>query len=162
MTKNSLRTPSTVIQTYRTFQILLNDFNDATMKFFQIALNNTVIVMEVLSVCVLIRFHSRLELGASLLFSMGSACGISFILLTYIQFGDINIRSVGVLNSWKRWEGYGSGGDRKLMMTYMCSSQVLKIHLGGFGYYKKPNTVRIIGKLIYYTAKFLLMTKKFQ
>jgi len=161
MTKNSFRTPATVIQTYRTFQILLNDFNDATMEFFQIVLNNTVIGTIVLNVCVLVRFHSRLELGSSLLFSICSACGISFILLTYIQFGDINIRSGRVLSSWKRWDGYESSGDRNLMMAYMVSSQALKIHLGGFGYYKKPNTIRIIGKLIYYTAKFLLMTKNF-
>jgi len=131
------------------------------MDFFQIALNNTVIGMVVLSFCVLVRFHSELELVSSLGFYLGTTCGIAFVLLTYIQFGEINISSVEVLNSWKRWDKYVSRRDRELMLAYLRSCQALKIYLGGFGFYKKPNTVRIVGKLVYYIAKFLLMTKNF-
>jgi hypothetical protein len=60
----------------------------------------------------------------------------------------------------KRWERWESAHDRKLMRKYMRASAELKVDLNSFEFYKKQSTIRIIGKLIYYTAKLLVTTKK--
>jgi len=147
---------------YKSLQILINDFHDVTGKFLQILLSNMIMSIIVLGIFVMVRFHGRLEVGSIIVFCGGEAFSLTFILVTYLKFGEINESSKLVLNSWIRFQGFESGKDRTLMIKYIHCFQILRIHCGTFGYYEKHDTLRIIGKVVYYTAKFLLMTKQFK
>jgi hypothetical protein len=53
-----------------------------------------------------------------------------------------------------------NANDRKLMEKYMNSCRPLQIKLGNFGYYQKQQTVQMIGKIVVYTAKILISSKR--
>ena len=127
------------------------------MRLLSIVANNTIITLIVL--CAFVSIRGGLAFGNRIVFVLGLAGGIAFILLTYSTFGEINTGSIAVMNSWKRFQEYPSSNDRKLMFVYIHSCPGLKVHLGKFGYYKKSNSPQMIGKLVYYTVKFLIMTK---
>ena len=161
MTNHLIRSSPVVLHTYRSLQIVFKDFNQVNMRFLQIVLNSSIITITVLCIFVFVRFHDILGLGACMVFLSGIVGGLTFILLTYLKFGAINFTSMSVLCSWRRFQEYPSSGDRELMLSYIHSLAALRLHLGSFGYYKKANSLPMIGKLVYYTAKFLLMTKEF-
>jgi len=63
------------------------------------------------------------------------------------------------LASWRR--GAGVYQRRKEMLKRQIKSlAVCKVDLGNFGYYKKANSMRIIGKIIYFTVKGLMLMPK--
>jgi hypothetical protein len=80
--------------------------------------------------------------------------------LTYIKLGDINEKSKKLITSWKKdTKSSVSALERKIANKFIKSLRLLKIELGSFGYYQKPASLRIVGKLVFYTTKSLMMTK---
>jgi len=155
-----MRLPLAVIKTYRALQIVLNDLNAATANgFLEVVLNYSIMAILILCIFVLLGFKRKLGVGASVVFTSGIVGSLSVSLLSYIKLGEINTRSKGVLDSWARYGGYQNTSEKKLMLTYVRSSQPLKVHFGSFEYYTVSNALPKIGKLIYYITKFILMTK---
>jgi len=77
---------------------------------------------------------------------------------SYFRLGEINAKSAKLIKGWGKdlkWKR----SDRVLMSKYVRSCRPLRVELGSFGCYRKPNSIIIIGKLIVYTARVLLMTK---
>jgi len=154
-----MRAPATVLYLYRSLQIIFNDFNNATMKFL-LVLNNMIVACVVLCTYLLVRFGRSIELATTVVAITALFGCTAFLLFSYINFGKISGSSTGLISSWAKHKDYESRDDRKLMLCHLRGCPTLKVHLASFGYYNKCNTLPRVGKLIYYTAKFLLMTNR--
>jgi len=121
--------------------------------------NDVMIAMSVLSTFIMVRFHKDLS-HFSFLFLTTGATALAYLVLTYSKLGEVNASSTQMLNSQKKTQAQLGFDDRKILRKYVKSSCPLKVHIGSFGYYRKPVTVRVVGKLITYTMKFLLMNKE--
>jgi len=157
-----MRRLAEVVLLYKSCQLLLNNFNIIFQSFLQTFLNNGATIIAVILTFALVKFNSTMSIVELCVLLMGVFGTTVFLILTYTKFGDVNDQSKKILGSWKRWNGWESPYDRNLMLKYMRASTQLKVELNSFGFYKKQNTVRIVGRLIYYTAKLLVMTKKFK
>jgi hypothetical protein len=118
--------------------------------------------VNIISNISLIRFHATFTTEMLILHLGASEACIVFLVFSYITLGEINERSKNVINSLR---GYArrnmSVRDRRLMLKYLDSYRPLQIELGSFGHYYKRNTLSVIGKIILYTAKFLLISLKY-
>jgi hypothetical protein len=124
-------------------------------------INDLCITIAVTSNFALIRFHDHLPLEIVAVDTLLSSLASGFLLVTYIKFGEVNELAKGLLNSWKRSSGNISmPSEKKLMKKYVKSCSLLKLELGSFGHYKRPTSIRIVGKLVIYTVKFTMMMKK--
>jgi hypothetical protein len=112
----------------------------------------------------LILFHNKLKVENISYIATLSALGSAYLVIFYFKMGELNETSKQALGSWKR-----NGGlrlltlpqDKKLLRRYLSSLQHLKFELRGFGYFRKATSLRIIGKLIFYTTKSLMLLQKF-
>jgi len=156
-TKQEMRKPGEVVLIYRSFQVLLHDFNAIARSFLQTFLNNGCPILVVVLAFAGIKFYRALVAAQLCILVVGTIGTSTFLILSYLKLGGINDKSKKVLGTWKRWQG---GQDRKLMLMYIRASAELKVELNSFGFYQKQNTIRIVGKLIYYTGKLLVMAKK--
>ena len=127
-------------------------------KFLLICLNNILTTVTVLSNFLLIRHHDQIPRAGLPMLLIVSTGSTSFLLITYKKFGEINERSKSCTSSWKRNTKYLNLDEKILVSTYVRSFRPFRMELGSFGFYQKPNTIRIVGKLFFYTSKFLLMT----
>jgi hypothetical protein len=88
---------------------------------------------------------------------------IAFLILSNMTFGKINERSKQVICSLR---GHATRNmnvwDKKLMLEYLSSYRPLRVELGPLGHYHKRNTLKVIGKIILYTTKFLLISMKYK
>jgi len=158
-TSENIRLPTTALDLFRCIHLLTLQFNQLTQHtlFF---LNYLIITCTVLSNCVLIRYHGIMGLPVLMLTLSGSGGGAAFVLLSNIKFGDIHENSKKFISSYKRRVGgCPNKQDYQLLKKYAASYRTLKVNLGSIGYYYKPNTLRVLGKIVLYTTKFLLMTK---
>jgi len=155
-TKDTLRTPDEFLHTYHQAQILLVDYNSITQAFFQVFINDVVLISSVLCNFVLIRFHHHLTPMSSLVLLTAAAAGVTFLLLSHLKFGEINEFSSQALGSWQRNLGLGC---QQLLRRRFTACRDLRVQMGIFGYYTKPASIKILGKLVYYTTKFLILTK---
>lgn len=121
-------------------------------------INDLIVVSMILCNFVMVRFHHRLNwLSFSLFFTVAVATLI-YLVLSHIKLGEVNSLSVKMIKSLKRKEAGMSPSERKLMRKYTKSFKPLQVRLGVFGYFRKPNTLVVVGKLVKYTLKFILMT----
>ena len=158
-TKETIREPKNVILIYRNLQLLFWDFNNICRQYLLMFVNNVTVSFVVWCNFVLIKLHDRATievLGTAVVVSATSA---GFLIITYMVLGDINQKSIVLISSWKlgRETKKLSPADKKLMKKYIKSCRFLGVELGSFGCYKKPTSIRIIGKLVTYTVKFLMM-----
>jgi len=111
---------------------------------------------------IVIRLHGSAGLGLPLFLIMlsGSSAGLTFLSFTHIKFGEIYESSKKFIGTWNRNSGEMLENDRRLFKKYLGSYEPSRINLGPFGFYHKSNTFNILGKVILYTSKLLLMTKK--
>jgi len=88
--------------------------------------------------------------------------GMSVLLVAHIEFGEVNKMATKMVNGWRknRKNVFLNPLDRRLAGKYFKSFRPLRIHYGSFGIFDKPSTIRIIGKLVVYTVKFLMLMKK--
>jgi hypothetical protein len=150
-----------MIRIYRRIQILLNSSNDIFREYFFLVLNNILIVIAVLCNYVLIRFHKWLGLAEMLSFGMLTlACKLS-ICIIYFKLGSMNDKSIKLVAAWKaKFSRKKSHGQNIAIGKSLESLSPLKVEMSSFGCYKKKTSVRIIGKLFFYTTKSLIMTRK--
>ena len=107
----------------------------------------------------LIRLHEKITvetLGVSAIVTILSA---GFLIVSYIKLGEINQNSKILVNSWRfgKRNKKLSPAEKMLMKKSIKSCRLLGIELANFGCYNKPTSIRIVGKLVIYTVKFLMM-----
>jgi hypothetical protein len=147
-----------LIMTYRSLQLLTNHFNSLTRDYILVSINDFQTVLAVICNFVLIQLHDRVPLEGLFTISMLSFTATMYLLLSYIHLGTINEASKNLIRSWKN-----TCRNRKstLMSKYVKSFRSIRIELGSFGYYRKPTSIQIVGKLIFYTSKFIMVTKRY-
>ena len=162
-TSMEIRQPGHAVHAYKCFQILINDLNDVIRDYFMMFVNDLSITLAVICNFMLIRFHDKLNSEVILISIVFSIITTAFLFISYIQFGEINEMSKSFVNSWKRNNRHiECVRERKLMKKYIKACPLLKVELGSFTWYKKPTSIRIIGKLVTYTVKFTMLMKKLQ
>jgi hypothetical protein len=134
--------------------------NSITSDYLLMYVGNMATTMAVLSNFMLIRHHDTMTLDLLLLFVLGSFAGNMYVLVSYIRLGEINKTSIALITSKKR-AVYSSKGREAVLPKFLRScNQYLRIHMSYFGYYKKPTSIRVIGKRVAYTVRVLILTKK--
>ena len=81
-----------------------------------------------------------------------------YLVLFHIVLGTYNQISIGFIASWLRHTNRPCS-DQKLLLKYIKSCRSLRVAIGSFGYYKNITTLQIVGKLVTYTVKLLMLTK---
>lgn len=128
--------------------------------FLQVYLNNVTMICSVLCTFALIHFHQFLTYTACSVVFMGLLSSYSYLIVSQFRFGELNELSLRVLRSWRR-NGKETDENSPLMTKYLNGTLDLRIKMGIFVFYRKPTSIKIIGKLVYYTTKFLILTKSF-
>jgi hypothetical protein len=109
-----------------------------------------------------ILLHKKLELESLGGTSIVSFCSTAYLMITYFKLAQINEYSIKCIGSWKRNPGKQlSIYDKKLLSKYIVSLQPCRIELGEYGHYRKQGSLLIIGKLVYYTTKGIMLLRKF-
>ena len=160
-TKDILRNPRTAIQVHQNLQLLLLNFNGVFRDCIFLVANNVNIGFSVSSALTLIKFHDQLDLTILLGLLMVWINSSGFLIISYMKLGEVNQRSKQFHDAWKRKAGYLEPSMKIVMKKFIRSSRPLRIELGDFGYYNKSGGIRILGKLVTYTVKFLMLTNKF-
>jgi hypothetical protein len=91
---------------------------------------------------------------------LGGFASFTFFQITYRKFGQINERSIRLIDSLKSNLRTFNPEDRKLVAKYLISYRPLRIELGSIGHYRKTNMLRVFGRIIFYTSKLLVATKR--
>ena len=150
------------MKTYRALQLLTNEVNFLISEYALPISGNVMIGLSVVANIVIIRFHDRLELEILFLFVVGSGTGNIYLLASYIVLGEVNeISKVAILSTIRK-----TGGNTKetiVFKKYLNSCRLyFRIHLSYFGYYRKSISIRIIGKLVVYTVRLLILSHGFE
>jgi len=155
-TLKKLREPQHRIFVYRCFCILFNRLNFFVGDYLSVILTNIGVCLAVTSNTALIRFHSDLPPEPILVVSVILGFTTGFLFEGYYKLGELHALSGKVIRCWSRnviWR------DRGLMSKYTRSCQPIRVQLGSFGFYKKANSITIIGKIVLYTNRVLLLMK---
>ena len=155
-TIDELRSSRTVVQMYRCIQIIVNSTNDIMRDYFIMTVNNSLTCIILICNFTLIRLRDKLDLTQTIVVGGTAAASMLSLGLEYYTLAFMNERSVSFKNSWTKNPSY----RKKLLLKSFKSIRHLRVEIGSFGFYKKQSTITILGKLILYTAKSLLMTKK--
>jgi hypothetical protein len=142
--------------------MVLLGYNAFTRTYLLLYINNAMIALSVGGQVAIILFHEKLEpeVGSSIF--IVSICGTTYLIVTYFKMGEINEYSKKCIGSWNQsFERKVGEDDKKLLRKYLSSLQPCKIELREFGFYRKPGSLRIIGKLVYYTSKGILVIGRF-
>ena len=123
-------------------------------------MNNISISSYLLGQIVYILFRKKIDIEFRLAAILGSVATAVYLIIAYYKLGGIHESSKILIRSWKSYNGLFRE-DRKLFKKYIRSLGLLKLHHGDFGHYTKQNRILIVGKLIYYTSKCLMVIQKF-
>jgi len=159
-TCESLRTPHAFIQTYRSIQLLILEFNALLSDYPLLICNNLMTSLAVFSITVMIKFHTWLELQVLIIFTMGTITTNIYILALYAMFGEINAVSKKLILVSFRTSRKHTKEDLVFKKFLASCKQYLGVHLSVFGVYTKPTSFRIIGKIIVYVVRLLMMTER--
>jgi len=124
--------------------------------------NNVFMVLNVSTSYSLIRMHAQIDPTLILGLLIGGIDTAGFLILSYMKLGEVNQRSREFLASWQRKSGYLKPDLKLRMKKLIRSSRPLRVELNQFGYYNKPASIRIVGKLVTYVVKFLMLTYRFE
>jgi len=124
-------------------------------------INNVAISYIIVVALVLIRMHDSIHPVLMLGMIIAGFDAFAFLVLSYKKLGEVNQRSVEFHNSWKRKAGSLDPGMRKRMTRFLRASRPLGIELGEFGRYNRQGSIRVIGKIITYVVKCLMLTNNF-
>ena len=161
-TSDELRQPSNFLHTYKALDLLLNELTRVVRPYALMLVNNTMITLCVGGQITFIELHHKIDMEALLGFLGIFVGSILYLIITYFKFGEINEFSVKCIGSWKRNDGYTDRPqDRQLIKRYVRSLRTCRVDLGDFGYYRRANSLRIVGKVIYYTTKGITLIQKF-
>jgi hypothetical protein len=157
-TSDSLRRPAAALHTYRCLKVLEISANAIVRDTFFTVINNSTVALMVLCNFCLVRFSNRspaVVLGVLISISSFGTVGI---VLLHIILGSFNDASIGFINSWKRKRDIRYS-ERKFLLRLMRSCRPLRLEIGYFGHFKKSTSFLIVGKLVFYTTKLLMLTK---
>jgi len=146
---------------YPNLQLLLIDFNKITQDYLFMGFNNFGIIHYIMSLFILIRFASALTYEPIICIVPVGSFSALFLVLSYIKLGEVHRKSQEVLTSWRIYNKINNPTQKKIFKKFIKSRRPLRIELGGFGYYQKPGSIRMVGKLVVYIVKFLMLMKKF-
>ena len=158
--KESFRQPGAIIHTLKCLYLLNTEVNNVIRTYVLVIANDFAIIITVVCNVILIRLHReipKLGTGSILIASLGGAL---YILASYVKFGTINKKSISCIKSWYK-NGSLDKLDRNFTDKYIKSCRPLRMEFGSFGYYKKPASIRVLGILIMYTSKALIITKSY-
>jgi len=147
------------MQIYRCLQILTSECNAIISDYVLLVIGNLLIFIAVVSNIMLIKCHTKLGFDILFLFIIISIGANLYILILYLTLGEVNSVSKKLILRRIRNTAKDSRQDIILKKFLKSCKKFLGIHLNSFGYYQKPTSIRIIGKIIMYTVKFLMMTK---
>ena len=156
-----MRRPADFLHTYKGLQLLLNELTSVVRPYLLMILNNMALTLVVGGQIILIKFHSMVTMESILCILILVLVGSGYLIITYFKFGEIHEFSLKCIGSWERNDGYmNQPQDRLLLRRYVRSLRLCKVDLGNFGCYRKANSLRIIGKVIYYTTKSIMLIQK--
>jgi len=158
---NKLRRPIRAIKVHRNLQLLFIDFNEVVGDYLLMVVNNMSMAFIVFISFGLIRMHSHIQPTFFVALFLSGFDVFAFLVLSYTKLGDINQRSKEYHGSWKGAAGYLKPPMRTRMEKFIRSSRPLRIQFSEFGYYSKPASGRIVGKVLTYVVRFLMLTSKF-
>ena len=161
-TNKDLKTPQAFLYTYKSLQLLLTRINLITRRYFLLFFNNSMTSLSVGGqvIYITLRQHFTLEIRFGILIFI--VASTMYMIITYYTLGLLHELSKNVISSWRKNSVLEMKPlDRILVQKYAKSFKPLRMELGDFGYYRKTTSIRIIGKLIYYTARGLMILQKF-
>lgn len=142
---------------YKCLQVLNISVNELIRDLVLIV--NTV-CMSLAMACnfILIRFHKELPIVAIPTLVTFIILSPMILLLVQSKLAQCFELSKGFHSSWNR-SLVLSSLDRRMLLKYVKSCRFMRYNTGPFGFYQKSGTTRLIHKIIFYTAKVLVMTK---
>jgi hypothetical protein len=161
-TNPSLREPAAFMQTYRSLRLLTTEMNSITSDYLLVSVGNIAITVAVISNVLLIRHHDTMTPDTLLIFFFASFVANIYMLASYIRLGELNQTSKTLISSRTRAVCLSMRKERdKIFLKFLRScNQYLRIYMSYFGYYRKPTSIRIIGKIVFYTVRVLILTNK--
>jgi len=152
------------LRTYRGLYVSLILVNEITRDYVLIALNNIIISVNVTCLTLYMGYHAQLDFETLITTALITLVTLIYLVLTYSKFGEINDSSMKLIRRIQRnvKTVKGNANDKRKNVLRLESKCMLplRIDLGSFGYYKKPNSLRIIPKLMYYASKGIMISKK--
>ena len=92
---------------------------------------------------------------------VGCAVATATLFTIYFKMGEVNEMSKALINSWRKSPMPSfSPADKSLFQKYIKSCRPLRLDVGAFGYYNRPLSIRIVGKVVVYAVKFLIIMNK--
>ena len=156
--KKTFKQPGTIIHTFRCLQLLTTEVNKVVRTYVLVVANNIARSITVVCNIIVIRLHHEIPIPGAVAVLIAASGGALYILGSYIKLGTINKKSASCIKSWYK-NGTLDKFDRDFMNKYIKSCRPLRIESGSFGYYRKPASIRVLGMLIMYTSKALIITK---
>jgi len=117
------------------------------------------IFMGVVANILLIKCHVKLDFDELFLFISMSVTGNLYILIVYLTLGEVNSVSKKLITRTIRNTAKDSRQSFIFKKFLISCARFIGIELNSFGYYQKPTSIRIIGKIVVYTVKCLMMMK---
>jgi len=119
-------------------------------------LSNT--VLSVTSSFIILRYHVTLSPTALLgVFTMG-VISTAYLVLGQIKFGEVYSSSRKFRETWIRNHDIPRH-DRILLRKYLKGCRPLRYKTASFGFHQKSNLMRVIGRIVFYTTKLLILTR---
>jgi len=158
--EESLRSPEKLIHTYRCVQVLTNSFNEIGQPYLWIAWNDIILALTVICNFIFVKLFMEVPTSRRVAIAFDILAGATYLIVSHKTFGAFNHLTKKLIRSWM-WNNQISNKaeDRQLFRKYMRSCSPLRCQLSSFGYYQKPQSIRIIGKLVYLTMKSLVVFK---
>lgn len=147
---------------YKQLQLCLMLFNEIISPYFLVLVSNGLTGLSVMALIFVIGYHQHAEIIALLTISIAMIMATLTLILIQDESGKLNDASLNYLKMSKRKVALSklSKQNKVLLLSYTKSLQPLKIQYGSFGYNKKPNSPRIITRIIYYSVKGIMTLRK--
>jgi len=156
------RTLVTAISCYRQLELNLILYNGVTRKYLHVVMANSLTFVCTSSLTLYLGYHQQLDLQTLLSTSFLMVIAMLCLVLMYYKYGEFNHSSQKFIGKLRRNINLTqlSKEDRVLLMKYAKSLFPLRVYLGSFGYFKKPNSLQIITKVLAYSLKGRMILKK--
>lgn len=146
------------IRHYQMLQIIISNFNDITRIYFFIVMNNSQILLAVLCNVLSIGFHAILSPFTLAFTSIFTFTSVSYLFITYFTLGNLNALTAKALSQWNR----SSHQLRlnKVQKKQLRSCKPAEVYIGDFGKFQRIGAIRIVSKIVFYTVKIIVSSKK--
>jgi len=156
--RNRLTDSASHILHYHLLQIMVSYFNEITRTYFFLAMNTLQFVLSVLCNVASVGFHAHLLPVTTLFNCCFSFTSTSYLFVTYFILGSLNSKTRKVLLEWKR-----SSLQLRLdsaQRKELKSCRPAEVHIGNFEQFQKIGALKIVSKIVTYTVKIIVTSKK--